>query len=273
WPGFPWNDGDIAGMAIRHARKLIGKGPSTNELLDFYFPFLERLDESSSEREIALVHYAMPALFHLSTPDLARFGKAVAMRPFAIPEGLLDALKEQGLPDDVEALQNYFGVRPKKPSDEPITIGGETKPASDWAPSEEVAQAIAKHPLAIAIAVSLATRSGAVQTKKIDEMSVTFTSGPEQQAKEHDPLPWRIAEIAGPRAWDDALALAKGFQKTGPPKTYGRWTQVHANALLVLTRAAAAAGKTDPAFDAMLEPTLQQKFWWPEHERYLRTMT
>lgn len=306
----PWGDGDVDALAIQHSFKLVPKdeygkedGPRAAELVELLFPVLERVGEGSSERERALAEHAMRPLFRMCTPcpapehgwtretlrpRLRRFAEAIARRPFFVSGGLLDVFKENALPDDLEALQEWLGVRPTTPRDAMIAIGERTRSVRDWsgdlgdpAVSNAFVEAVAARPDAVAIAFAMAATAGGHQVGKIDDMSVELTPGPDAAAA-MDPVPLRIVEAAAAahpvRTYAAALDLARAHEAKGPPKSYGRWTTIHTNAMTLLCVAAAAAceptgREPDPAFDAAIKHEITSAFHWPKVARYLGTLS
>ncbi len=301
----PWDEGDLPAMALGHVYKLVppeeheAPGPRFAELLELYFPLFERVEEHSPAREIELAMQAMRPLFRMVTfappppggvtlatlrPTLRRFAENVARKPFLSGGGLLQVLPENGLPGELEKLQDFLGVRPRSLLDEEIEAAGQKRAARAWLVADAAAQAAfvevsAVRPDAVALALALACTAQGRQVGKIGEMTFEMEPSAEQAAAAQSPLPARLVEAAvacdAAGAYAAALALAEHHAQHGPPKTHrGDVTQVHGDALLVLCDAAAAwAARTGevpaPAFDAMLRSELGRGFQWTTIGRYL----
>lgn len=298
----PWSDGDLARMALSQMNKHVpteerdAPGPRVAELQAIYFPLIERVTERSPRRDVDLALAAAVPLFATVTPasspaegwtretlrpTLRRFAEAMAMRPFLTSPALFGVLAENGLPDDLEPLQDWLGVRPPSALDTVIEAAGGKRTVREWrahltdaATTEAVVRAAAEDAdaVAIAFALSCAGATSGTQVGAIGTMTYSFAGGPDA-AKKEDPLPDRLVdaavERAPERAYEVALGLAREHATSGPPGRFTRQgTQIQTPAFTLLCRVAhrvhARTGQVpDAAFDVMSEAQLGAPAVWP----------
>lgn len=304
WAELPWRDGNLGRLAIDAVFKQIPPPEHEHHAArvaaaqDIYFALMEAVDEHSPPAAIDLALDAMRPLFATVTPEpppeagwtletlrptLRRFAEATARRPFLASRELFDVFRENALPDDLAPLRDFLGIHEPGPLDAEITLGEEAHSVSVWISRltgddvpDRLINAIATRPDAVDIAFALVSQRDGTQVGKVGTTSFSLSPGPSAAPARN--LGEAIADAAVERdaatAYAAALALAEAHADTGPPRSYGRVTQIHTPALTLLCRVAAAAcahtGEVpDPAFDLMTQGQLGDRLAWPTIAAYL----